>query len=137
MSLFAAQVDLYDFHTKFGLEVHEQPTKPTQKTLILRQSLVEEEMVETTRALINLQIANDQESIHEALAELADGIADAIYVLIGTAVSCGIDMKEVWEAVHTANMRKTGGAIREDGKILKPEGWKPPDVAGIIERQMR
>jgi hypothetical protein len=29
-------------------------------------------------------------------------------------------------------MRKVGGAKRPDGKILKPEGWVPPDVAGVL-----
>jgi predicted HAD superfamily Cof-like phosphohydrolase len=23
---------------------------------------------------------------------------------------------------------------REDGKVAKPEGWQPPDIAGIIEK---
>lgn len=42
--------------------------------------------------------------------------------------------------VHAANMAKrdpsTGQFIkRADGKIIKPEGWKAPDVEGEIIRQ--
>jgi predicted HAD superfamily Cof-like phosphohydrolase len=41
-----------------------------------------------------------------------------------------------------ANMAKrcpvTGKFLkREDGKIIKPAGWQPPDVEGEIERQAR
>lgn len=32
-------------------------------------------------------------------------------------------------------MTKLGGGKREDGKSLKPKGWKPPDVYGILKEQ--
>src|SRR5262249_34665177 len=51
------------------------------------------------------------------------------------AVICGIDLGRVHDEVHAANLRKTGGACREDRKILKPPGWVPPDVAGVLARQ--
>lgn len=47
----------------------------------------------------------------------------------------GIDLGPVFEEVHRANMAKVGGPTRADGKILKPEGWTPPDVAGVLRRQ--
>ncbi len=37
-----------------------------------------------------------------------------------------------WDEVHRSNMAKVGGPIRGDGKRLKPEGWTPPDVAGVL-----
>lgn len=30
-------------------------------------------------------------------------------------------------------MLKVGGATREDGKILKPPGWQPPQIAPLLE----
>jgi hypothetical protein len=30
-------------------------------------------------------------------------------------------------------MAKQGGAMRADGKLLKPEGWLPPDLAPILD----
>jgi hypothetical protein len=66
---------------------------------------------------------------------VADGIVDAIYVLIGAAITYGIDIRPVWQAVHAANMAKEGGATREDGKVQKPPGWQPPDIAGILAAQ--
>jgi predicted HAD superfamily Cof-like phosphohydrolase len=40
----------------------------------------------------------------------------------------------VWKEVHRSNMAKLEGGVRkrEDGKILKPEGWTPPDVEGVM-----
>ena len=52
-------------------------------------------------------------------------------------MSLDIDVRPVFEAVHAANMAKVGGGVREDGKVLKPPGWQPPDVEAIIEAQQR
>lgn len=48
----------------------------------------------------------------------------------------------MFHVVHAANMAKrdpqTGKFIkREDGKIIKPMGWVPPNVEGEIERQVK
>ena len=69
----------------------------------------------------------------EHMVEIADGIVDAIYVLAGCGVTMGIPLGEVWHEVQRSNMAKVDpetGKVRrrDDGKILKPEGWTPPDV---------
>ena len=69
------------------------------------------------------------------LGGIADGIADLIYVLLGTALSYGIHIAPIWDEVQRTNMAKEGGATRHDGKVLKPEGWQPPDVRGILLKQ--
>lgn len=47
-------------------------------------------------------------------------------------------LDEVFNEVHKANMNKIhpDGTVhrRADGKILKPEGWKEPDVISVIKR---
>lgn len=86
------------------------------------------EMLRSEYAELKEAIANDD------LVEIADGIVDLIYVAIQTAICYGIPA-EVWDEVQRTNMAKfPGGRIfrREDGKILKPEGWVPPDIAGIL-----
>lgn len=70
------------------------------------------------------------------LVGVADAVCDVLYVTVGLAETFGIDLPPVWEEVHASNMRKTGGAMREDGKLLKPDGWRGPDVAGMIHRQI-
>ena len=69
------------------------------------------------------------------MADVADGIADLIYVLLGRAIAYGIDLRPVWDEVQRANMSKEGGGKRADGKILKPPGWRAPDINGVIARQ--
>lgn len=85
---------------------------------------MDEELDETLQAMCR-----------DDLPAIADGLADLIYVALGTAIAYGIDLRPVWSAVHAANMAKIGGPTREDGKVLKPEGWQPPDIKGILERQ--
>ena len=70
------------------------------------------------------------------LAEIADGIADLVYVAIGTASTLGIDMEPVWEEVQLSNMAKVNGPVRPDGKRLKPEGWQPPQIERVIREQV-
>jgi len=38
---------------------------------------------------------------------------------------------------HASNMAKEGGKTRADGKVPKPEGWRPPDIRAEIDRQGR
>lgn len=68
------------------------------------------------------------------VAEFADGIVDSIWVLMGMAIAAGIDLRPVWAEVARANLDKLGGPRRGDGKLLKPEGWKPPDVDAALRK---
>jgi predicted HAD superfamily Cof-like phosphohydrolase len=69
------------------------------------------------------------------MVELADGLADLDYVVEAARLVFGIHGQEIADEVQRANMAKVGGPIREDGKRLKPEGWKPPDIAGVLKEQ--
>jgi predicted HAD superfamily Cof-like phosphohydrolase len=58
-----------------------------------------------------------------------------MYLLSELALVLSIPLKSAWGAVHLSNMAKLvdGKAIRRhDGKLLKPEGWQPPDIAGVL-----
>jgi predicted HAD superfamily Cof-like phosphohydrolase len=86
------------------------------------------------------QPKNDTEE--EIIADQADAMVDAWYYMLNCASKKGMDISSVFDRVHEANMNKrdpkTGQFIRRetDGKILKPEGWKPADIVGEIRRQM-
>jgi predicted HAD superfamily Cof-like phosphohydrolase len=63
---------------------------------------------------------------------LFDGLLDVITCFAGAGVSANLPMDAGWATVTNANMRKIDPATgqvtrREDGKILKPEGWIAPD----------
>ena len=69
-----------------------------------------------------------------SMDKVADAYADLIYYAIGGALAHGIDLRPVWDAVHEANMKKTAGPKREDGKQLKPEGWEPPNIWSALQK---
>lgn len=120
--------DVRDFHTVCDLPILHNPMIPSPERVELRWKLVDEEVNK------ELKPAMDAED----LVGIADAIADSIYVLVGTAIEYGIPLDYVWRAVQAANMAKVDPATgkvrkREDGKVLKPEGWVAPDIKRIIE----
>lgn len=118
--------DVIDFHKKFTPGIVQPlpviPEKLQDEKYCL--GFLEEEMLEIKRAM---KIGN--------VAGVADGLADLVYVTIRAALIWGIDLREQWKEVHAANMRKVGGPIRGDGKVLKPPGWEPPDNYAALARQ--
>lgn len=65
-------------------------------------------------------------------AEQLDACFDMMWVIIGYMKSRGWDCEAIWDEGAKSNLTKIDpvtGLVRrrEDGKILKPEGWKPPD----------
>jgi len=73
----------------------------------------------------------------ENRAEAVDGAIDLIWVTLGWLHSVGVDQQPIWDAVAAANMAKSTGPVREDGKRLKPEGWTHPDIAALIDAQRK
>lgn len=115
-----------DFHVAFGQRVGRRPGFPEMEERTLRMRLMSEEHREYNAAEDNNDLTN-----------LAVELADIIYIACGTAVSYGIPLDEVFNAIHEANMNKLvdGKVIRrEDGKIKKPEGWQPADIEGILKK---
>ncbi len=85
-------------------------------------------------------IREEVRELRDALAEgdrvaVADALADIAYVVVGSAVTWGIPLAEVFAEVHRSNMTKRGGEKRGDGKILKPAWYEPPDIAGVLKRE--
>ena len=118
--------DVRDFHQAFGQRIGDKPEFPDDEERTLRVKLLREEFIEYL----------DGESFND-LVEVADALADIIYIACGTAVSYGIPLDDVFAEVHRSNMAKLvdGKVIRrEDGKVQKPEGWTSPDVKDVLEK---
>ena len=65
------------------------------------------------------------------MVEVADGLADMVWVIMGMCNSAGIDFDKIWKEVKSSNMSKfvEGKFIKNDaGKIMKPETYFKPDI---------
>lgn len=111
------------FHEEFNCTVNQWP--PTPPELKLRHRLIEEEFIELSDEFKTPYINVDKQKV-------AKELADILYVVYGTAVSFGIDLDRVFQAVHESNMSKTLDNKREDGKVRKGENYRPPDLSFVV-----
>ena len=128
--------DVRAFHEATGLVVNDEPFLTVDERLLtLREELHYEEYKECVEAFDEIRYGT-ADQVEEGFVKLADGICDLIYVLAGTAVSLGIPLEECWAEVQRSNMSKIpeDGVIkrREDGKILKPDTFSPPNLRKVI-----
>ena len=91
--------------------------------------LIKEEYQELTVALM------DADPI-----EQLDALIDILVVTIGAIHSAGYDAEGAWKEVMQTNFAKIDkdtGKVRkrEDGKVLKPVGWVPPDLKPFLKKE--
>jgi len=115
-----------DFMEACDQQVLSSPTFPDWNIQELRVSLIEEEFKELLDG-----ISRDD------IVEVADALTDLLYVVYGAGHSFGIDLDACFAEVHRSNMTKLGpdgrAIKREDGKIMKPESYSPPDLESILK----
>lgn len=121
-----------EFHVTMGAAAPDTPTMPDADLLELRKTLIREEYEEVTEQINQLKSGETDD-----MAALIHELTDLLYVTYGAIWACGVDPDPVFAEVHAANMRKLDGPRRADGKVLKPEGWQPADVAGVIDAMRR
>ena len=71
--------------------------------------------------------------------ECLDALIDILVVTVGAIHSLGADGEGAWNEVMRSNFAKidtrTGFVNkREDGKVLKPEGWTPPKLEQFLRK---
>lgn len=114
-----------DFHLAFDIPVRTYPTVD-HSDVVLRIDLLSEEFQEYVTAARQGDIV-----------EVADGLADMVYIIFGTALAYGIDLPVVLAEVHRSNMTKLGSdgrpVVRADGKVLKGPNFSPPDIKRILD----
>jgi predicted HAD superfamily Cof-like phosphohydrolase len=71
--------------------------------------------------------------------ECLDALIDILVVTIGAIHSMGADAEGAWKEVMRTNFAKIDhetGKVRkrEDGKVLKPQGWSPPDLKPFVNK---
>jgi predicted HAD superfamily Cof-like phosphohydrolase len=127
--------DVGQFHKKFGLHsVTHDGSGPRDLTphelkdlLQFRIDFMQEELNEFSGA------AWDGDD-----ARMFDGLLDLVYVAMGTAHLLGYPWQAGWQLVQTANMKKERASSidmstrRSLLDVVKPEGWCPPDIEGLL-----
>lgn len=128
---------LREFHRAIGEPPPAVPTLPSPELLRMRRVLLDEEWAEVQEDLDTLErrlTAGEAGDPAEELYRLAHELTDLLYVTYGTLLQLGVNPDATFAAVHAANLAKVGGPLREDGKLLKPEGWQPADVRTVLRR---
>lgn len=100
--------------------------KPCIENASLYRNLMAEEFNEFITAL------NKKDEV-----EQLDACMDLIWVTLGYCIMKGYDVNGAWNEVLRTNIEKidpkTGKVTRRaDGKILKPEGWTPPNLKPYV-----
>lgn len=80
---------------------------------------------------------NELKAAGSAVEEL-DALIDILVVTVGAIHSAGFQGVSAWNEVMRSNFAKidpvTGKVKkRSDGKVLKPEGWTPPNLQGFVD----
>ena len=120
--------DMNEMHAKFG--VHEAVSRMDANKLAeflqFRIKCLQEELDE-------LKAAQNGDDAVDALIDLS-------VFAIGTLDLFGIDAEMAWDRVYKANITKEVG-IKEARPnplglpdLVKPEGWTPPDIEGILKK---
>ena len=114
--------------------------EPSHKLISLYHDLVREEVGELEEAMAAFNASETEVEETQAKADALDAICDSIWVLIGLAKTMDLPLEAGWDAVASTNLKKIDpvlGTVRRDenGKIMKPERWVPPDMVRLIKER--
>jgi len=118
---------LLEFQRAYNSTRNSKPTLISEDDYVLRYRLGKEELIEYFDA------CKDGD-----LIEVADALADQLYILLGTMISHGMQdvIEDIFDEVHRSNMSKLGPdgkpLYREDGKVLKGPNYSPPNVSKYL-----
>ena len=117
---------LLEFNNAFEIPKIENPGIGSKELIELRIKLLQEEVAEYAEAARGGD-----------LVEVLDALADIAYILAGTVINHGMQhvFDDAFAEVHRSNMAKlVDGKVlrREDGKVMKPENWQPPNLSQFI-----
>ena len=107
----------------FGSACDQEPSEANYNMYL---TLIKEEYEELQEAVD----ANDR-------VEQLDALIDILVVTMGAIRAGGFDGEGAWKEVMDTNFAKIDpdtGKVRkrEDGKVLKPEGWQPPKLDAYL-----
>ncbi|GBG31056.1 Hypothetical Protein FCC1311_072772 [Hondaea fermentalgiana] len=153
--------DVREFTVGAGQRAPERPEEMSEEQVRFLAKMMLDEMMEFTATVEEPGAAKDklckfideskdialpayesmENGVVQRIADQADALVDAYYYSLNAAARHGVNLSQLFAVVHEANMNKRDPATgkflrREDGKIIKPPGWQPPNVEAEIARQL-
>lgn len=121
-------VDVFDDQEKFMKACDQTVGINNADQYRLYRNLINEELHELLDAVDN----------HDRVEQL-DALIDILVVTVGAIHSAGFNGKDAWREVMRTNFAKIDAETgkvrkREDGKVLKPDGWQPPNLESYVYR---
>ena len=117
------------FMQTFGQDVKTKASFPSEKIVNLRNSLIEEELLELKEAVKNKDIN-----------EIADALTDILYVTYGAGHAYGIDLDKCFDEVQNSNMSKLGvdgkPIYNESGKVMKGPNYFKPNLKKYLWKKI-
>lgn len=117
------------------------PFRDQEKFMQACGQSTDSENVEQYKLYFNL-IKEEVKELEESttMEDDLDALIDILVVTIGAIHSMGADAEGAWKEVMSTNFakidRETGRVRkREDGKVLKPVGWTPPNLKPYLKKQ--
>ena len=120
------------------------PFRDQEKFMKACDQTVDEWNLEQFNLYVKL-IDEEHKELTDAIAacdpvEILDALEDILVVTIGAIHSMGADGEGGWKEVMSTNFAKIDketGKVRkrEDGKVLKPIGWEPPNLKPFIVKE--
>lgn len=103
--------------------------EPSEANYNMYLNLIKEEYEE-----LNVAVAENDR------VEQLDALIDILVVTMGAIRTGGFDGEGAWQEVMATNFAKIDpetGKVRkrEDGKVLKPEGWKAPVLTPFLNKE--
>ena len=113
------------FMNTFDQEVKKSPKLPSEEVVDLRLDLINEEVGELCEAVE-----------YNNMIEIADALADILYVTYGMGAALGIDLDKCFEEVQNSNMSKLDEnnkpIYNESGKVMKGPKYFKPNLSKFV-----
>lgn len=139
LSIFEQQAEFMEACDQYVGDITEEYVNDERadKELYLWAKLIDEEYIELNEAIRDfINPFNTSIDPEDTLVNVSSEAIDLIYVTLGLLNNLGVNGQDVFDAIHKANMDKVGvdGKVikNSDGKVLKPDGWKPADIKAVI-----
>lgn len=128
----------YGTAVNIGVAVNDpEGERPRRVTLFVphspvRRSLIARSLMMSVACLLTAETVNEQ----------MQNVLDIVDVCMDAVLKMGVDPAPIFTAIHGTNMAKLwpDGKPRWDaktGKVLKPEGWCPPDIPALLAQQTK